>query len=247
MDYASANANASSGVDFMKLYQRSGASAEADVARAEGDVAYDTPSVTVEGVALHDHDEEHALASVGAQAHAGESVEIGPSGVAANLNVGASVGARVDASASDSIRDAQGRTLFGVTANVHGTAGAEADAHLDVSFKDGDLHLGFGLGAALGLGGGFDFGIDIDPGAIADDAWKMLKTGASDVANAIEGAANDVKDAVVDAAKDVGHAFVAVGHAIGTAATDVAHAIGSAATDVADAIGSAAKTLFGWL
>jgi hypothetical protein len=261
LDYASAGANASVGADLKGLHADAGASAEADAAKVTGDFTYDTPSVDVAGVGFHDHDEEKADARVGTEAHANADLTVGPSGFSGNADVGGSVGLRASASASDGIADAQGRTLFGVTAGVHGTAGAEADAHFDLGVQDGKIHLGIGLGAALGLGGGFDFSVDIDAGAIADDAWKMLKNDAPGVAAAIEGAADEAKEiasdvgeglkdaaewtehAVSDAATAVGDAATAVGHAVGEAATAVGHAVSDAASAVGHAVTTAASAV----
>jgi len=125
-----------------------------------------------------------------------------------------------------------------VTGGVSGYTGVGAKGDLDVGFKDGKIQFKVGAGLALGLGGGFDLGFDIDPGKIADDLYDagsdVVDLG-KDAADAVGQATEDAMKAAIDAAKK---AFGWVDDAAGSA-EDVAEDAVKAAID-------AAKKALGW-
>lgn len=198
--YAGAGAEGSAGVSTDGVYAEGRAHAEADLVHVQGHATVSSPEVTVGGVGFHGQRDLEVEGGVGAEAHAEGSIEVGPGGAAVRLEAGASAGARIEATATDSIVDDQGRSLFGVGVTAHGTAGAEAEAHLDAGFEDGHIRFSAGAGAALGLGGGLDVNVDINVGAIADDAVQMIQNEAEAISSAVDDAARAIEDTASRAA-----------------------------------------------
>lgn len=109
-------------------------------------------------------------AFAGARATADGAVTLGPNGLGVEAGVEAFAGA--EASAEGSV------TVMGVTggAEVTGYAGVGVKANADVALGWEKTELDFEFGAALGLGGGVSFSIDLSPkdtlesiGKLADD------------------------------------------------------------------------------
>ena len=108
-----------------------------------------------------------ASASVGAQADAQAGLSLGKNGVGAHAGVGGSVGARVDGSTS--------AEAFGQKATVqgHAIAGLELHADIDANVSLNKVEMSLSIGAALGVGGGWDVKVELDPIAAAQNLEKF--------------------------------------------------------------------------
>jgi hypothetical protein len=108
-----------------------------------------------------------ASASVGAQAGTQAGISMGLQGIGAHAGIGGSAGARVDGSAS---ADAYGQEA---TLQGHLIAGVEAHADIDANVSLNKVEMSVAIGAALGIGGGMDFKVELDPIAAAKNLEKF--------------------------------------------------------------------------
>jgi hypothetical protein len=119
--------------------------------------------------------------SVGANAGAG--AHIGVNG--ANAHLGGFAGAKLDGEV--------GVDGGGVKANASGSVQAGIGAHASGQVglgNDGKIHVGFSVGATLGIGASADVNFTVDPGEVVDTAKDL----AGDVGNAAEDAAGWAHD-----------------------------------------------------
>lgn len=130
------------------------------------------------GYGDHISAEGSAEAFVGARAEATGGASIGPDGIGVSAGVDAFAGAEASASASG--------TVAGVTAGAEGTvyAGVGVTANADVNIGFDSVGVDLELGAALGIGAGFDVSLEWSPAdtvdAIADvggDIWDGVTGG----------------------------------------------------------------------
>jgi hypothetical protein len=92
---------------------------------------------------------------------------MGLQGIGAHAGIGGSAGARVDGSAS---ADAYGQKA---TLQGHLIAGVEAHADIDANVSLNKVEMSVAIGAALGIGGGMDFKVELDPIAAAKNLEKF--------------------------------------------------------------------------
>ncbi|MBJ6764636.1 hypothetical protein JGU66_28030 [Myxococcaceae bacterium JPH2] len=132
-----------------------------------------------------------AQGNVGAEANVTGKVVVDPlhGDVAAQVGGEAFAGARASAEVSQEIGPA--------TAHV----GAEAFAGIGVEFeanvglKDGKLSANFDVGAALGIGGSLEFGVDVDVSKVTD-AVKNVGEGIKNVGEGIKNVGEGIKNLV---------------------------------------------------
>lgn len=104
--------------------------------------------------------------SIGAQASAEANLEVDLSDGTLQVETGldAFAGGEIGASAGVDVG------VAGVEGGFEGKAGVGAEFEADVGFEDGEFNASFELGAALGLGGGFDVEVSVDVGGMASGA-----------------------------------------------------------------------------
>jgi hypothetical protein len=214
---------------------------------------------------------EYAQAYAEGNAFAGASVSANgefvfdPLKGSMNLAAGFDAFAGAEASFNAGIDTALGSVNVG----GHAYAGVGVNGYIDAGFEDGVLTVGAGLGVALGIGAGLDFGFSVDVGQMADDlmsgnfgglASDIASTGIGVVGGIIEGgidAVGAVTDAGFDAISDgfdsIGLGFMAdatdtFGDGVGAVIDvtgDIVGAVNDVASDAVDAIGDALDDVFG--
>jgi hypothetical protein len=146
----------------------------------------------------------NASAMVGVKGEAGVAYDNGPLAAHASGNAMAGAEAKADASVAigkDGIRTSAGAEAFagvkaggevgGSIAGVGGTAGGEvyagigAHANIDANFSAESVKVKVDVGAAIGIGGGVNFSVDVNPKEFLED------TGLGDVADGIGAAVKD--------------------------------------------------------
>lgn len=146
----------------------------------------------------------NASAMVGVKGEAGVAYDNGPLAAHASGNAMAGAEAKADASVAigkDGIRTSAGAEAFagvkaggevgGSIAGVGGTAGGEvyagigAHANIDANFSAESVKVKVDVGAAIGIGGGVNFSVDVNPKEFLED------TGLDDVADGIGAAVKD--------------------------------------------------------
>jgi uncharacterized protein YukE len=109
-----------------------------------------------------------ASGRIAAEGSVGANASFGSDGVKAHAGVGGFVGARGDISATGGFAGQE------VTAGAHVTYGLEAELNADLEVSLDKIELSANWGVALGLGGGGDFKVELDPRAAVDNVNKLF-------------------------------------------------------------------------
>lgn len=150
-----------------------GARAQVEV---EGD--FRTAGFDVGGrrVDLNGHVEAQAEVSARAGVDADVAATIRPPRLVADLQAEAFAGAKAGVEGTVGIGD-----FASITGYAEAWAGAGAEAGITAGYDDGKLRFGFNLGAALEVGAGAGFMVELDVNALADSAMGL----AGDVFDAL--------------------------------------------------------------
>ena len=107
--------------------------------------------------------EGSASVSARASAEASARARVGPEG--ASVRAGGAIGARVEAGVEGEVE------VSGIEAGGRATAYAGVDLHayVEASFSADSIKAEVDVGAALGIGGGVSFDVEIDPGELVDE------------------------------------------------------------------------------
>lgn len=195
-----------------------GAQAQLNLIRATYDAKYQLPEMNVGGANLAPTFSTKVDGFVGAQGDIGANLTLGKK---PNLKIGAGGFAGASASISGGV-EAGG---VGVSGSAKGWAGIGAKAELFAGMKDdGKFHLGFDVGAALGVGGSLSWGISIDPKKVVNTIKGIGKAAATfgkDVANTVAKSAKTVAKKVTNVAKSVGKGISNAAKSVGSAVKKV--------------------------
>ncbi|WP_375770621.1 hypothetical protein NR798_06910 [Archangium gephyra] len=172
---AGANANGSVAFDPAngKVIASGSASAKADLVRGSVEGHVDSPVGKTSW---------QAEGNVGAEASVTGQVVVDPlhGDVAANVGGEAFAGARASGEVSQEIGPAT------ATVGAEAFAGIGAEFEANVGLQDGKLSANFDVGAALGIGGSVEFGVELDVGK-AVDTVKDIGGGIANAADKVFG------------------------------------------------------------
>jgi len=173
--YARADGRASVGKDGLKAQ----GSAEVGVrVRVEVDGEFRTKGVRIGGERLDVNGKIHGEAEVSAYARVDADVAAtqAPPRLIVVANAKAFAGAKAAAHGSIGLGD-----FVRVNASAEAWAGAGAEAGVVAGYDDGKLRLGFNAGAAVGVGAGFSFCVEIDVKKIAGSLISAATGGLIDI------------------------------------------------------------------
>jgi hypothetical protein len=239
---ANAGLSGSIGLDTENgLYATGGIGAKSGL-YAQADADAKTSAVKIGGVDYDAGIGVHGDTFVGAKAGASGTIGIGPDFIGAKGNIGAFAGAE----AAGDIHGNLGPV--GAKLGASGMVGAGIGADGDVSYKDGQFHIGGKLFACLGYGGSISGDITIDFGKIAKSLGPvgegMLHLaeggigGAAQIAGGLIGGAVDLGQGVVQGLGDVGAGAISgIGALVGGIGEGIGDVTGGLASGVGDAVG----------
>jgi hypothetical protein len=144
-------------------------------AEANVDAAY-KGTLDVEGVNYQPGAEVqgHANAFAGAEAEGRGDLNVSSDGARGSLGGGAFAGARADASGSGAL-SIDGNDFARGEGGVDARAGIGAEFSVDAGYQNGQISYGFDVGAALGVGAGYQYSGSVDaPGIVThpDAVWE---------------------------------------------------------------------------
>lgn len=172
-------------------------SAEAYLAKVEGDAAWNSPGNVVRVAA-------NGKAEVGARVDGTGDVTIDPlhGQVDGKVEAGAFAGAKAEGDAKVDVGPAEADAKGDIGAGL----GAKVDA--DVGFEKGKISVEFGAQAYLGVGGGGDVDFSIDVGKAGAEAMAVGKAAAP----VAQEATKAVDNVAANVSKDAANAWNAVTH-----------------------------------
>ena len=186
---ASGGASGSYGLDTAKgAYAQGGVGGKVG-AYAQGDWDTKTNNVKVGGVDYNAGIGVHGDAFVGAKAGASGEIGLGPDFIGAKGDIGAFAGAELQGDVHGNLGP------LGAKAGGSLMAGAGIGAEGELSYKDGKIHVGGKLFAALGYGGSLSADLTIDVGAMGrtiGNAGAALGEGAANLGSAALSVGGDI-------------------------------------------------------